>query len=311
MGILTTRAREVRITGLLGEARLTKCLAFKYLTPKIRLDENSLPISHLFSKSFHLICSPKRCIQICDGIMRRRREADPSRSDRPIFVWEPVPDLCVAVEKEPFLEALKSVNVVSPNEAEFASFWGRKTWEFDSEGKAMVSEILEAGIGADGNGSLLIRVGKDGCHAFSRVGSFWVPAFHQTSEKVLDPTGAGNTFLGALAQRMASDAQFEKPLHNALVTAFEELKDSGSGSWPEFLERWGSGKAALLGMIWGSIAAGIAVESVGMPIFRSADGHDLWNDVSIDERISLYARHLGRLIPQRGTEVLRAGRVTV
>lgn len=41
--------------------------AFKYLTPKIRLDQHSLTKEMLRSKSFHLICSPSRCVELAQG----------------------------------------------------------------------------------------------------------------------------------------------------------------------------------------------------------------------------------------------------
>lgn len=41
--------------------------AFKYLTPKIRLDQHSLTKEMLRSKSFHLICSPSRCVELAHG----------------------------------------------------------------------------------------------------------------------------------------------------------------------------------------------------------------------------------------------------
>ncbi|EPE33680.1 Ribokinase-like protein [Glarea lozoyensis ATCC 20868] len=71
--------------------------AFKYTTPKLRLDENSLTDTLLFSKSFHLICSPARCIALTTSILRKRKRINPYAS-KPIFIWEPVPDLCIPSE---------------------------------------------------------------------------------------------------------------------------------------------------------------------------------------------------------------------
>ena len=70
---------------------------FRYTTPKLRLDEESLTDTLLFSKSFHLICSPARCIALTRSILRRRKILDPD-APKPIFIWEPVPDLCKPTE---------------------------------------------------------------------------------------------------------------------------------------------------------------------------------------------------------------------
>jgi hypothetical protein len=70
---------------------------FKYTTPKLRLDENSLTDTLLFSKSFHLICSPSRCIALTNSILRKRKRLNPY-APKPIFIWEPVPDLCIPTE---------------------------------------------------------------------------------------------------------------------------------------------------------------------------------------------------------------------
>jgi len=72
--------------------------AFKYLTPKKRLtgkDLEGTPL--LFAKSFHIVSSPNRCRELVNEIIGLRRDAtergDGPEYTRPIFVWEPVPDL--------------------------------------------------------------------------------------------------------------------------------------------------------------------------------------------------------------------------
>jgi hypothetical protein len=45
----------------------------------------------------------------------------------PLFIWEPVPDLCIPEELERCYEALKLVDIVSPNHQELASFLGKAT----------------------------------------------------------------------------------------------------------------------------------------------------------------------------------------
>ncbi|KIW22103.1 uncharacterized protein PV07_12519 [Cladophialophora immunda] len=102
--------------------------AFKYITPKLRLDENDLNDEQLLSRSFHMVCSPARCISLVQGILDRRKRllVDTSAGvddDRPIFVWEPVPHLCTPEELSRLREAAGYLDVVSPNADEFASFF--------------------------------------------------------------------------------------------------------------------------------------------------------------------------------------------
>lgn len=74
------------------DGRALTCLAFRYLTPKRRLEFADLLPEMLSSRSFHLICSPARCIEQVDGIMRRRsEELGLEKAQRPLFIWEPVP----------------------------------------------------------------------------------------------------------------------------------------------------------------------------------------------------------------------------
>lgn len=95
------------------------------------------------------------------------------------------------------------VDVVSPNDSELAAQFGKKSWRPDEEGQSIVTAILRKGIGRQGTGMLVIRAGGQGCYAFRRGVSLRLPAYHQQQSRVIDPTGAGNAFLGALAKALA------------------------------------------------------------------------------------------------------------
>lgn len=80
--------------------------------------------------------------------------------------------------------------------------------------------------------------------------SSWLPPYHTTSEKVLDPTGGGNAFLGALAITHARGAGLEEASR------------------------------------WGNVAASLAIEQVGMPILSTDEsGKERWNGVVVGERM--------------------------
>ncbi|SMY28110.1 unnamed protein product [Zymoseptoria tritici ST99CH_1A5] len=226
--------------------------AFKYLTPKLRLTAGDLTAELLASKSFHLICSPERCITEVNSILSRR--ANERVDERPLFIWEPVPDLCTAEELSRTLEANKVVDVVSPNHDELAAMFG--TEHGSSVRVEMVEEhasnMVEHGIGRDGEGAIVVRCGAVGCFVLSRRVEKWLPAYHTDSSKVVDPTGGGNGFLGGLAV--------------GLVRTGDVVEASR----------------------WGSVSASLCIEQVGVPVLentRSGEG-ERWNGVDVLARLA-------------------------
>ncbi|THC96140.1 hypothetical protein EYZ11_004361 [Aspergillus tanneri] len=181
--------------------------------------------------------------------------------ERPIFVWEPVPDLCTPEEQERFFTAIKVVDVVSPNELELGMMFGQPGWNEESRfGRDIVKNIVESGIGPEGNGHLVIRAGKDGSYSYSRTQRIWLPAYHQANASgasaVVDPTGAGNSFLGALTQ---------------------------GGRYNNILEA----------LVFATVAAGFVVEQIGVPVMStSTEGRELWNKTEFTERVRLYTQRL-------------------
>ncbi|OJD15860.1 hypothetical protein AJ78_03913 [Emergomyces pasteurianus Ep9510] len=264
---------------------------FRYLTPKLRLDHNSLSESQVMSRTFHMVCSAERCCHIVDGILQRRgnilqsSDIEPSLVEqRPIFVWEPVPDLCRLEELPMFYEALKHVDVVSPNDLELASMFGNESWAFEnSSDRDIAKTVVKSGIGQDGNGLLVVRAGKDGCYAFSRDLSLHIPAYRGVN--VVDPTGAGNAFLGALAQALISTDR--KPLKVVSSTLGKSEK------WIAIVNTWGEQGRIPAALICATVAASFVIEQVGMPnISCSDEGEQRWNDESYTERLHLYTKQL-------------------
>ncbi|KAJ5904249.1 hypothetical protein N7504_006632 [Penicillium tannophilum] len=280
---------------------------FKYLTPKLRLEPSMLSDTQVWSRTFHMVCSPTRCISIVHDILQRReqlREAGQAPStehalERPIFVWEPVPDLCTPEEQGKFLEANRVVDVVSPNHMELGMMFDQPGWTVESEeSQALVRMIINAGIGPNGDGCMVIRAGKEGSYAYSRDQKLWLPAYHQPNTSgataVLDPTGAGNSFLGALAQGM--------------VTAGREPFDiiestlSPSESWKQAMDSWGQRRDVLGALICATVAAGFVVEQIGVPQISVDNGRELWNQTEFAERVRLYTQRLFKTLqesPQR------------
>lgn len=211
-------------------------------------------------------------------------------AERPFFIWEPVPDLCTPEEQDKFFAAIRLVDVVSPNELELGMMFGRPGWTEDKEeDMELVQRILKSGIGPIGKGVLAIRAGKDGSYSYTQSHRIWLPAYHEPDSSkpspVVDPTGAGNSYLGALAQGMVSGTR--EPVQVIEATL------AGSEKWKAFLEAWGECRYIPLALICATVAAGFVVEQIGVPhISTSTQGKELWNGSEFTERIRLYAERL-------------------
>ncbi|PKX94093.1 putative PfkB family carbohydrate kinase [Aspergillus novofumigatus IBT 16806] len=262
---------------------------FKYLTPKLRLEPSMLSDSQVLSKTFHMVCSSSRCITIVEDILRRRDDLRgkgkaPSAigaTERPIFIWEPVPDLCTPEEQDKFLAAARVVDVVSPNELELGMMFGQPGWTEDSEfGRDVIARILTSGIGPEGEGHLVIRAGKDGSYTFSRKQRIWLPAYHQPSTSgataVVDPTGAGNS------------SERDPGL---IITSVLAKR----GNWQTITKASAKQRDMLVALICATVAAGFVVEQIGVPrITISSEGKELWNGTEFTERVRLYTQRLYR-----------------
>lgn len=220
------------------------------------------------SKSFHLVCSPARCIDLVTGILDRRKQLHQQNNTTderpPLFVWEPNPSQCNPEQLEKCREALKHVDVVSPNQSELTAFFGVSAYPTGWLDREVIERCCKdwatSGIGGDGNGVVVVRAGKDGCFVAKGALKFWLPAYHPSAEKVIDPTGGGNTFLGGLAVTLAR------------------------------------GHSLTYAAMCGSIAASFAIEQVGMPTLSQGPDGELWNGERVVDRIIEYGARLREYI---------------
>ncbi|KAJ5361386.1 hypothetical protein N7541_002230 [Penicillium brevicompactum] len=253
---------------------------FKYLTPKLRLEPEML--------SDRQICAND--LTATRGIAKGGElPPDTHALQRPIFVWEPVPDLCTPEEQENFLAANKFVDVVSPNHMELGMMFDQPSWTEESQqGQDLVEKITSSGIGSDGNGLLVIRAGKEGSYAYSKTCKIWLPAYHQPNASgatpVVDPTGAGNSFLGALAQGMVTAGREPFQVIQSIL--------SQSETWRKGLDSWGSFQNYPMALICATVAAGFVVEQIGVPQIGKGNGEELWNQSEFTERVRLYTQRL-------------------
>lgn len=164
----------------------------------------------------------------------------------PVYVWEPQAKSCSPETFESHKAMVREVDIFSPNHAELALFFPRPDGDtplFDKrtveqQARAFVPEPPSEGLSRPL--CILIRCAEHGCFVLSSSPnaqqSAWLPPYHGSeSSGVIDPTGAGNAFLGGAAMG--------------------------------YLEHRDFIKAAA----YGSVAASFAVEVVGLPDIRRCD----------------------------------------
>ncbi|KAI1737297.1 Ribokinase-like protein [Xylaria scruposa] len=161
--------------------------AFHYMTPKKRLTAEDLTPELLASRTFHLICSPTRCRELVLEIKDKRADLPASvlhgpegKKDgdvddaacnhlpKPIFIWEPVPDLCTPDELLNCTNVLPLIDVMSPNHAELAGFMGDdgldpETGEISTRAIERNCEQLLASMPLQ-SFSIVVRAGEKGCY---------------------------------------------------------------------------------------------------------------------------------------------------
>ena len=253
----------------------------------------------LMSKSYHLICTPTRCIELVKGIMTRRKTCinkNPQfRSELlepPIIVWEPMEHCCQPSQLPSILEAMDFVDVFSPNDRELSSLF-KEEKELDGsiaqqDLQQYCKTLLEHGFGSKPS-AVVVRMGEDGCFVASHIRNVALPAYHiplkNTSQqdraswvnKVADPTGGGNAFLGGYCIGLLMD----------------EWCDLGPGLTPF------EGAA-----LTGSIAASFAIEQPGMPSLTYDEGKELWNGERSLDRLDVIRKRIEKLdIPKVSREL--------
>ena len=227
----------------------------------------------LSSRSFHLLADPTEFIDAVSSLCELRKSK--GILEHPLIVWEPRPSSCLPENKAAFLAALKMIDIISPNHIEIAKIFGSQTPEVLNRIalEKFASTCLDSGVGPLGSGAVVIRAGAGGCLIHSRSQPpKWLPAYYIPSKKsgdnvlnqVVDPTGAGNTFLGAFTIGF-------------LVT--RSLEEAA---------------------IYGSVGASFALEQFGLPrLGVSQAGAEVWNNEQVKTRILAYKTRL--LLNDRST----------
>lgn len=290
--------------------------AFKYLTPKVRLEVSSLNESQLMSKSFHMVCSPERCLDITTKLQDARHAR--SQTQKPVIVWEPIPDLCSPEELARLLSAAMHCSVVSPNHDELKMFFSPEVVQTASQAD-LVAKLLAWDVSRANNShpsSLPIAIVREGAngstayfHSASDRGnplSLHLPAYHNPdmASSVIDPTGGGNTYLGALAialtDALYGQASYEEICKHLglLVRKKGPSESDGSITWP--LQDKHLVQTISIAMIYAIIAASFAIEQNGTPVLRQektvTEIIEYWNGEKFIDRLERYLNREGEMI---------------
>ncbi|CCG22700.1 Mak32 protein [Candida orthopsilosis Co 90-125] len=192
---------------------------FHYQTEKRRIQvEDVFQYDKLkYSKCYHLICSIDRCRDIIEQI----NEVNPNAK----YIYEPLPDDCVASNYDKLQGLLPLIDIFTPNLDEARAFFRTD----DPDSRELCSKFTQ--FQKIPNSGTVIRCGADGC-CISTIDSesFKLPAYHQNQADVIDVTGGGNSFCGGFIMGWYLS----------------------QGDW-------------LVGGICGNIASGCIIERLGMP----------------------------------------------
>lgn len=215
---------------------------YQRLTQPLPSTPKDLATTNMITAScFHFFDVAAQVSRQIDEIASLRKEQD--LEPRPVYVWEPQAKSCSPETFEHHKEVISKVDIFSPNHAELASFFEPSPDRLAKFSKETVERQARAFLPSSLLQPLciLIRCAEHGCFILSASTSgnqgTWLPAFHRPgSIDVVDPTGAGNAFLGGAAIGL--------------------------------MEHGDHIKAA----VYGSVAASFAVEVVGLPEVRRCDG---------------------------------------
>lgn len=180
---------------------------FEYLTPVLPIIPSHIKSTRLLlSHSFHMLSTPEELINQVSSLIELRHKA--GVEDRPLIIWEPRPSSCTSENRKLFFQAVKTVDIFSPNHIEFAQIFGNQSPEAIDRTvlESYASCFIKSGVGCSASGAVIIRAGEGGCLVVSNTHSAqWLPPYYRIigddlkDSKIVDPTGAGNAFLGAFA----------------------------------------------------------------------------------------------------------------
>ncbi|OSS52825.1 hypothetical protein B5807_02140 [Epicoccum nigrum] len=206
---------------------------FEYTTPPLRATPEKLEGTQLLAaRAFHFFGTPDEIIAQIPVLLSLRQTDLPP----PLIVWEPIPYCCTPANRVAFQDACKLVDVFSPNHLELAALFADDDEEqrhadtnLFANLERLGNRLIAAGVGPAGTGTVVIRAGADGALALQRdTPSVRVPAYYAPgSVHVVDPTGAGNAFLGGYVVGLLREGSVREALCYGAVAASFALQQIG------------------------------------------------------------------------------------
>jgi len=198
--------------------------SFKYITPRIRITPRDLTNTKLAEPTaLHFICSPSRAASILSEV----QQVD---GWLPTIIYEPIPYSCVPEELPALMNVLPSIEILSPNADEALSLLSLPELPTKQLVEHAANRFLDMGVGQAAMGCVIIRSGAMGAYVATRAkGGCWVDAFWiDNADKIIDVTGAGNSFLGGLAAGLLlEDGDVYKAALYATVSAGFTIEQAG------------------------------------------------------------------------------------
>ncbi|KAG8990096.1 hypothetical protein FRB90_001916 [Tulasnella sp. 427] len=248
-----------------GESR-----QFKYLSSKIHVYPKDLEGTKLARPKYLHMCT------IAERATRALNEIDEIGEWQPILVYEPFEGACTPAEYPKLAAILNKIDILRClNLANYSKLFNLSTLSLplplspNAEEalrmleiplpvtKDKVEEAATAFVKAGVKSCVIIRSAGLGAYALeTRPGArgFWVPAFWTTTdaERIVDVTGAGNSFLGGLAAGLAKSGG--------------DLKEGVVLTSP-------------FRMLYASVSASFTIEQCGLPTVTrtSSSAKELWN----------------------------------
>ncbi|KAI6035433.1 Ribokinase-like protein [Pisolithus orientalis] len=216
-------------------------------------------------RALHFICSPTRALEIISEVEQVDRW-------EPTMIFEPIPYRCVPEELPSLVKVLPFISVLSPNAEEALSLLSMPTPVTKESVETAAVRFLNMGMGSAGKGCVIIRSGALGAYLATKAsGGQWVDAFWTPNDngKVIDVTGAGNSFLGGLAAGL-------------LLTGGDFCEGKSTHFWGICVVSQQRGVATL----YAAVSASFVIEQSGLPVLK-------WNNDIPQRRVdALRQRHL-------------------
>jgi sugar/nucleoside kinase (ribokinase family) len=212
----------------------------------------------LRASAFHFFATPDEIETHVPELLRLRHTK--GIREHPLIVWEPMPAACELSNLRAIRDACQLVDVFSPNHLELLGIFGKSAGQdFNAEEfESLGVKLVQSSIGAAGKGTLIVRAGENGSLTISReTRPTWFPPFYQSqSPRVVDPTGAGNTFLGGY------------------IAGWHATQSEVEATW------------------YGHVAASFALEQIGLPKLKNEGDKESWNGADVMIRLDEYKSRL-------------------